>query len=257
MRFIDSHCHLDFSEFDETRTELIKACKQIGIEHFIVPGVSLAQSTKLFSFAKSEPSISVALGLHPYFLSDHQSHHLAELEQLAKAHLGQFIAVGECGLDRSIDDLDKQTQLFEGQIELANQLALPLIVHHRQSHDLIARSFKRCKPKYGGVIHAFSGSEQQAQSYIKQGFKLGVGGVISYPRAAKTRKVISAIEPQHLVLETDSPSMPLAGFQGLVNTPLKVRDVFTHLCELKDVTGDAQKELAQALYESCSALFRI
>ncbi|MCF7498388.1 TatD family hydrolase [Pseudoalteromonas sp. L1] len=257
MRFIDSHCHLDFSEFDETRTELIKACKQVGIEHFIVPGVSLAQSTKLFSFAQSEPSISVALGLHPYFLPDHQTHHLAELEQLAKAHLGQFIAIGECGLDRSIDDLNKQTQLFEGQIELANQLALPLIVHHRQSHDLIARSFKRCKPKYGGVIHAFSGSEQQAQSYIKQGFKLGVGGVISYPRAGKTRKVISAIEPQYLVLETDSPSMPLAGFQGLVNTPLKVRDVFTYLCELKGITGDAQEEFAQALYESCSALFRI
>lgn len=257
MRFIDSHCHLDFSEFDETRSELIKSCKQVGIEHFIVPGVSLAQSTKLLCFAQSEPSISVALGLHPYFLPDHQTHHLAELEQLAKAHLGQFIAIGECGLDRSIDDLNKQTQLFEGQIELANQLALPLIVHHRQSHDLIARSFKRCKPKYGGVIHAFSGSEQQALSYIKQGFKLGVGGVISYPRAGKTRKVISAIEPQHLVLETDSPSMPLAGFQGLVNTPLKVRDVFTYLCELKGITGDAQEEFAQALYESCSALFRI
>ncbi|QWV03961.1 TatD family hydrolase [Pseudoalteromonas shioyasakiensis] len=255
MHFIDSHCHLDFSEFDETRSELIKECKQVGIEHFIVPGVSLAQSTALFSFAKSEPSISVALGLHPYFLSDHQAHHLAELEQLAKAHLGKFIAIGECGLDRSIDNLDKQTLLFEGQIELANQLALPLIVHHRQSHDLIARSFKRCKPKFGGVIHAFSGSEQQAQSYIKQNFKLGVGGVISYPRAAKTRKVISAIEPQHLVLETDSPSMPLAGFQGQVNTPLKVRNVFAHLCELKGVTGDAQQQLAAELYDSCSALF--
>ena len=257
MRFIDSHCHLDFGEFDETRKELIKTCKQVGIEHFIVPGVSLAQSTKLFSFAKSEPSISVALGLHPYFLSDHQTHHLAELEQLAKTHTGQFIAIGECGLDRSIDNLDKQTQLFEGQIELANQLALPLIVHHRQSHDLIARSFKRCKPKYGGVIHAFSGSEQQASSYIKQGFKLGVGGVISYPRAAKTRKVLSAIEPQHLVLETDSPSMPLAGFQGQVNTPLKVRDVFAHLCELKGVIGDAKQQLAAELYDSCSALFLI
>ncbi|WP_300421313.1 TatD family hydrolase, partial [uncultured Pseudoalteromonas sp.] len=79
--------------------------------------------------------------------------------------------------------------------------------------------------------------------------------VISYPRAAKTRKVISAIEPQYLVLETDSPSMPLAGFQGQINTPLKVRDVFAHLCELKGVTGDTKQKLAAELYDSCSALF--
>ena len=78
-------------------------------------------------------------------------------------------------------------------------------MHHRQSHDLIAQSFKRCRPKNGGVIHAFSGSIQQAQYYIKMGFKLGVGGVITYERAAKTRAVVAKLEPKHLVLETDSP----------------------------------------------------
>lgn len=257
MRFIDSHCHLDFSEFDENRDALIDACQNAGIAHFVVPGISLAQSTQLLCFSQSYPSVSIALGLHPYFLSQHQPHHLSELEQLAKIHANELVAIGECGLDRSIDNLDKQIALFEGQIELANQLALPLIVHHRQSHDLIARSFKRCKPKYGGVIHAFSGSQQQANSYIKQGFKLGVGGVISYPRAEKTRQVISNIAPQHLVLETDAPSMPLAGFQGQINTPLKIREVFTHLCELKGVSGTEKQSLADALYDSCSALFLI
>ena len=225
MRFIDSHCHLDFSEFDENRDALIDACQNAGIAHFVVPGISLAQSTQLLCFSKSYPSVSIALGLHPYFLSQHQPHHLSELEQLAKTHANELVAIGECGLDRSIDNLDKQIALFEGQIELANQLALPLIVHHRQSHDLIARSFKRCKPKY--------------------------------PRAEKTRQVISNIAPQHLVLETDAPSMPLAGSQGQINTPLKIREVFTHLCELKGVSGTEKQLLADALYDSCSALFLI
>ncbi|WP_353801547.1 TatD family hydrolase, partial [Shigella sonnei] len=109
-----------------------------------------------------------------------------------------------------------QIKIFEYHVELANQLELPLIVHHRQSHDLIAQSFKRCKPKYGGVIHAFSGSLQQADYYIKQGFKLGVGGVITYQRAQKTRHVIAQVDPEHLLLETDSPSMPLLGYQGQI-----------------------------------------
>ena len=208
--FIDSHCHLDFSEFDEIRQQLIKKCQQQSIKYFIVPGISLAQSKKLISFAKTYPNVRIGAGLHPYFLAEHQDNHLAELYEFSQVNKQYLVAIGECGLDRSIENLEKQTRLFEGQIELANQLALPLIVHHRQSHDLIAQSFKRCKPKYGGVIHAYSGSMQQAQYYIKQGFKLGVGGVITYQRAQKTRQVIAQLDAQNLVLETDSPAMPLA-----------------------------------------------
>ena len=145
--------------------------------------------------------------------------------------------------------------LFEQQIALANELGLPLIVHHRQSHDLIAQSFKRCKPQFGGVIHAFSGSIQHAQYYIKMGFKLGVDGVITYQRAAKTRSVIASIEPQHLLLETDAPSMPLSGYQGDINTPKRIIDVFSALCTLK--YKHDKDLLAEQLYNSCSELFRI
>lgn len=260
--FIDSHCHLDFSEFNDTRKQLINECHQKGIKHFIVPGVSLAQSKKLISFAKAYPSVRISAGLHPYFLAQHiqnkQNDHLRELSHFAEANKAHLIAIGECGLDRSIGEFEKQTLLFEGQIDLANQLALPLIVHHRQSHDLIAQSFKRCKPKLGGVIHAFSGSIQQAQYYIKQGFKLGVGGVITYQRAQKTRHVIAQLDAKHLMLETDAPSMPLAGFQGKLNTPRQIVPVFLALCQLKQLDNEqARARLAKQLYESCSEVFRI
>ncbi|MEM5549802.1 TatD family hydrolase [Pseudoalteromonas neustonica] len=257
MAFIDSHCHLDFAEFDATREQLIRQSLELGINHFIVPGVSLAQSYSLTSFAKQYPSVYIAIGLHPYFMAEHSDEHLDELNKLAHKHKDQLVAIGECGIDRSIENIAKQTQIFEYQIELANQLELPLIVHHRQSHDLIAQSFKRCKPKFGGVIHAFSGSLQQANSYIKLGFKLGVGGVITYERAQKTRHVIAQIAPEHLLLETDAPSMPLAGFQGQHNTPLQLPLVFDQLCQLKQVTSLNRNDLKQRLYDSCSALFRI
>jgi len=96
---------------------------------------------------------------------------------------------------------------------------------------------------------------QQAQYYIKQGFKLGVGGVITYERAAKTRDVIAQIEPQHLVLETDAPSMPLSGHQGEINTPAHIPTVFEVLCSLKPNSNKAG--LAQQLYDSCSEVFCI
>lgn len=257
MAFIDSHCHLDFTEFDATRTKLIQQCQQLGIEKLIVPGITLAQSLSLCAFAKQHSAVRIGAGLHPYFLAEYHHSHLAKLTEFTVQHRQQLVAIGECGIDRSIDDIVLQTQIFEHHIDLANQLELPLIVHHRQSHDLIAQSFKRCKPKCGGVIHAFSGSLQQAQYYIKQGFKLGVGGVITYQRAQKTRSVVAYIAPEHLLLETDAPAMPLAGFQGQINTPLQLSLVFEQLCQLKQITTPYKAGFQKQLYDSCSELFRI
>ena len=257
MAFIDSHCHLDFTEFDADRAQLISLCQQHNIEKLIVPGITLAQSHALIAFAAQHANVRIAAGLHPYFLAEYQHSHLVAITEFAEQHRSQLIAIGECGIDRSIDDLALQAQIFEHHIALANQLELPLIVHHRQSHDLIAQAFKRCKPKFGGVIHAFSGSLQQAHYYIKHDFKLGVGGGITYERAQKTRHVVATLAAEHLLLETDSPSMPLAGFQGQINTPLQLPLVFEQLCQLKQLTEQGKRSFEQQLYQSCSALFRI
>ncbi|SFC75733.1 TatD family hydrolase [Pseudoalteromonas denitrificans] len=254
--FFDSHCHIDFSEFDESRSLLLEQAINFGINKMIVPGITLAQSKSLIMRPQFYAHVKnyIALGLHPYFLNQHKAQHMDELIQLAILHKDKIVAIGECGIDSSIGDMDKQKSLFIAHIQLANQLQLPLIVHHRQSHHIIAQAFKQQKPLYGGVIHAFSGSLQQAKAYIKQGFKIGVGGVITYERAHKTHHTISQLPVESLLLETDAPSMPISGKQGQVNTPTALISIFESLLHLR---SESKEILANQLYKNTLEVFNL
>ncbi|MDK1288564.1 TatD family hydrolase [Pseudoalteromonas umbrosa] len=254
MRFIDSHCHLDFDELADNLTEYMSDASASGIERFVVPGITLAQSESLLTFQQQHPSCHIAFGLHPYFLTERSVEDMPQLVALAVQHKEKLVAIGECGIDSHCDDLAMQQTLFKEHIKLANQLGLPIIVHHRQSHHLIAQAFKQVAPQFGGVIHAFSGSQQQAEYYIKLGFKLGIGGTITYARARKTRDVVSCLPLSNFVLETDAPSMPVCGFQGQINVPVRLVDIFEQVCQLR---VEPPEVIAQALYKSSRELFSL
>jgi TatD DNase family protein len=254
MQFIDTHCHLDFDEFKGDLQNHVYRANQLGIRGFVVPGTTLKQSQKLLSFKQHNADVHIAFGLHPYFMAEHQDGDFEQLKSLAIDHREQLVAIGECGIDASIADIEKQQALFVEHIKLANELSLPLIVHHRQSHHLIMQAFKQVQPKWGGVIHAFSGSLQQAQAYIKLGFKLGVGGSISYERASKTKQALAKVPLDCLVLETDAPSMPLAGYQGQINLPERLKMVFDCLVAIR---SESESEIAKQIYASSCSLFKI
>ncbi|MCF6435387.1 MULTISPECIES: TatD family hydrolase [Pseudoalteromonas] len=254
MHFIDTHCHLDFTEFKLDLEQQLAHAHALGVDYFVVPGITIKQSESLLAFSERYSQCRVAAGLHPYFIDQHTDEALHQLILFAQNNKHHLVAIGECGIDGTCPQLPWQQALFAEQIKLSNMLQLPLIVHHRQSHHLIAQTFKQTPPKFGGVIHAFSGSLQQAQYYIKQGFKLGVGGTISYERASKTRKVFSQVPLECLLLETDAPSMPLSGHQGKVNEPRRLLDVFEYLCQLR---SEHPEQIARQLYLSSCTLFRI
>lgn len=231
---IDSHCHLDFSVFDDDREKVVSDAKQLGISQFVVPGVEASQWQKLTEISEQYPEFNYALGIHPYFLKSYKPQHLQDLRrQLADS---SAIAVGECGIDGSLPDLSLQQSIFQAQVEIANDFNKPLIVHHRKSHHLILQTFASIKPQFGGVIHAFSGSKQDALKYIELGFKLGIGGTITYPRANKTRIAVSELPLESLVLETDSPDMPINGYQGQRNEPKRLIKVAEALAQLKNTS---------------------
>ena len=182
--------------------------------------LALAKWSEQLSLAQQYPSVRIALGIHPYFLNQHETHHLSALSDAISQNRDAVVAVGECGLDYVLDiSPAKQGVFFEQQINLATQFKLPLILHHRKSHHDIIGQLKRSGFEHGGVIHAFSGSVEVAREYLNLGFKLGIGGLITYPRGSRLRGVVEAVGIEHIVLETDAPDMPLNTKQGQRNTP--------------------------------------
>ncbi|STS88190.1 hydrolase TatD family [Klebsiella variicola] len=145
------------------------------------------------------------------------------------------MAVGEIGLDLYRDDpqFDRQQALLEEQLRLAKRYDLPVILHSRRTHDKLAMLLKKHALPRTGVVHGFAGSLQQAERFVQLGYKIGVGGTITYPRASKTREVMARLPLSALLLETDAPDMPLNGFQGQPNRPEQVARVFDALCELR------------------------
>lgn len=217
---IDSHCHLDFAVFDHDRKQLVRQCEALGIHRFLLPGTEYATWPKLFQLATEFPQFYFALGLHPYFLNHYEEVHLGYLRERLQTMPESLLAVGEIGLDFALDDDQaRQIHVFEQQLALAQAFTLPVIIHQRKAHHLLIGALKRVNLQRGGVIHAFSGSYQQACDYLDLGFKLGIGGTITYQRAQKTQATLRKLPMTSFLLETDAPDMPVAGMQGQRNSP--------------------------------------
>ena len=250
--FTDSHCHLDFIEFDACRDELIQRCATLNINRFIIPGITAKRWPRVLELCQKYSNALPCLGLHPWWIAKATENDLLLLEQLINQH--DLAAVGEIGIDGAIDNIEKQTDYFVKQLYIAKKHSLPVVIHHRKSHHLIVPELKKANLEKGGVIHAFSGSYQQAKAYIDMGFKLGIGGTITYPRAIKTIKTVKKLPLDSILLETDAPAMPLEGFQGEINSPEKIVDVFQQLCSIRE---ESPEILQQAIEQNLQQTFKL
>ncbi len=261
LKFTDSHCHLDFPELSTDLTELLSRCQAQGIHRYIVPSISPTnwQSVlELADLSTDQIKILPATGIHPWYLDGLNDDALILLTDTVKANRDKIVAIGETGIDGKIadefDNMAKQCKFFEYQLALANNEKLPLIIHHRKSHQELVTILKRSVPNSGGVVHGFSGSYQQAKHYLDLGLKLGIGGTISYERAKKTIKTISKLPLDSIVLETDAPAMPLSGYQGQPNSPLRLINVFELLV---DIRTESEQDIAQQIEVNLDQLFGV
>lgn len=255
MHFADSHCHIDLVQFDQDRESVLADCKKLGVQHVLVPGLSLQRMNKLLALKQTFPQLDICAGFHPYFLNEIEQgkwpFQLQAMEALIQKHRRNIVAIGEFGLDGSLPlAMDFQQEVFLDQLALAQSLRLPVVLHHRQSHNDLIRLIKNHKFSFGGVIHAFSGSYQIAKTYTELGFYLGIGGTITYPRGKKTREAIANIPLEYLLLETDAPDMPLCGFQGKRNSPTQLPKIAQALAKLKHVDVEQVATVTSANYKS-------
>lgn len=245
--YFDSHCHLDFAVFDHDRLLLLQQCQEQKIERILIPGTCATSWPKQIALCQSHAELDLALGIHPWFLNDVESEHVQHLYQLSQQH--QLLAIGEIGLDFIIDiEPQQQVRLLRQQLEIASQLKLPVILHQRKAHNELVRQLKLSGFDGSGVVHAFSGSQQQAEDYLNLGLKIGVGGTVTYQRANKTRTAIQSLALEHFLLETDAPDMPLFGQQGRRNTPLNIPLIACELANIKGVEIDKIADVCAANY---------
>lgn len=221
MVWFDSHCHFDFPVFDSDREAIWQWCQQAGVAGLLIPGVSRSQCQQLATVCQGQPWW-YALGLHPFFT--HQPADLDWLSAQIPAATTACVAVGETGLDwrraRTQEQRQQQFELLDRHIELARDHDLPLILHAVGAHDELLMRLRRARFDCGGVIHAFSGSLQQAQRYVDSGFHLGAGGLISRPNARRVLEAIRYLPASAWLLETDAPDMTPAFWAESRNSPV-------------------------------------
>lgn len=253
IKLIDTHCHLDLDVFDHDRTRVIEQASAVGIEAFIVPGVLASGWSDIEDLARDCTSVYAAYGLHPQFVENHNGEDLRLLDQWLSRH--SAVAVGEIGLDFTARESDRQGQLFyfTEQLALAKQHDLPVILHVRKAHDDVIRHLVHSGIK-GGTVHAFNGSLQQADRYIDLGFKLGFGGMLTYPRSSRLRKLASCLPLEAIVLETDAPDMTGAAHQGKRNSPEYLPEI---LAALAAIRPESAEDIAGVTTLSARKLFQL
>ncbi len=248
---VDSHCHLDAAEFDRDRGDVVQRARAAGVVRQVVPAIGAAGWPKLRDLCAGMDGLFPAYGLHPMFLGDHRPEHLQQLRDWIERE--RPVAVGECGLDYFVEGLDPGAQqpYFDGQLALAREYELPVIVHARRAVDAMIASIRRIGGLHG-VVHSWSGSRQQAEQLWDLGFMLGIGGPVTYERAHRLRKLVAGMPLEHLLLETDAPDQPDSAIRGQRNEPARLRTVCEAVAGLRGMSPD---ELARATTANAERLF--
>ncbi|MBC7183954.1 MAG: TatD family hydrolase [Marinobacter sp.] len=252
MQLIDAHCHFDFPQFDGHREAELERARSHGISRLVIPGVRRQDWVRVRQTAMAYPGLFYCLGVHPWFVEEHSGDDLAELEKILANKPERCVAVGECGLDRLRGSLDAQWPWFEAQVGLAARLDMPLVIHSVKTHDEVHGLLNRRQWSGRALVHGFSGSFQQARKLVDLGCFIGVGGVITHPRAHKTRDAMARLPLEALVLETDAPDMAPEGVEQGQNSPAYLPDI---LKALADSRGQQPDELAPTLLDNAVRLY--
>lgn len=243
---IDTHCHLDFPNFEKDFAEVLTRAEKAGVQKIINPGVDIVASKKAVALAEKHPQIFAAVGFHPSEAEKLTADNFTALEKLA-AH-EKVVAIGEIGLDffRMRNSKKIQIEAFGQQLELAQKLAKPVIIHSREAAAEIFEVLDNFKVR--GVFHCFGGDWGFAEKVLERGFLIGLTGIVTFPNAANVREVAQKIPLEKLLIETDAPFLAPQKYRGERCEPAYVAEVAQEIAKLKgiEVSEVAEQTTANA-----------
>ena len=248
---IDTHCHLDAAEFAADRDAVAARAAAVGVGMMVIPAVEYANFDAVLESCRRYPGCVAALGMHPMYIDRHRPEHLPALR--AAIDKQRPVAVGEIGLDFFVPDLDPATQefYFVEQLKIAREFDLPVLLHIRRANDQVLKHLRRYKVK-GGIAHAFNGSRQQAEEFLKRDFKLGFGGAMTYPRALNLRRLAAELPLEAIVLETDAPDIPPLSAHKQRNSPEFLPEIAQTLAHLRGLS--IQQVVRATAENACAAI---
>lgn len=248
----DSHTHLDDRKFDDDRIEVIEKIRASGVSKLVNIGCDIKTSENSIRLAEKYDFIYATVGFHPCDTGDITEEHIQKIKQLALHK--KVVAIGEIGLDYYWDSVprDVQKHWFKRQMELAEELKMPVTIHNRDAHEDTYNICKNSDAK--GIVHCYSGSKEMAAEFVKLGYYVSFAGPLTYKNNVKSVEAAKAVPMDRLLVETDAPYLAPDGFRGKRNDSSLVR----YTCEkLADIKGVTFEEMVRQTYENAMRVYRI
>jgi TatD DNase family protein len=232
--FIDTHCHLDFPEYNQDRDQVIKRAKDQGIDYIINIGSTIDGSRRSWELSQEYDNIYAAIGIHPHDADSFSAKDEIILRELAGRK--KVVAIGETGLDyfKNYSASANQRKLFSTLINLAKDFDLPLVIHTREAKEDTLKILKQSMP-LRAVVHCFSGDDNFLKDCLELGFLISFTCNITYKKAQKLRDIVKLTPLDKLLLETDAPYLSPEGFRGKRNEPMYVKLLATEIARIKEV----------------------
>lgn len=254
---IDTHCHLNDEQLENDTKDIIERAKEHNVKKLVCVGASLSSSVKAVEIANEYDNVFAVIGVHPDDANTFNDDILDKLRELAKNNK-KVVAIGEIGLDYHFvqDNKEAQKQCFIKQIELANELDLPIVIHTRDAMGDtldIVRKYKD-KIKKGGIFHCFHGSKEVLCEINKMGFYVSYGGAITFNNANSLREIVKQTPLDKILTETDCPYMAPVPLRGTLNEPKNIDLIFEKMCEIKNIS---KNELEKIIENNTKKIFNI
>ena len=251
--YFDSHAHYNDKQFDEDRDELLASLKNHNVGYIVNIGADMPSSLESIKLAEKYDFVYATVGVHPH---EAKSVKEEDYEQLKKwLENEKVVGLGEIGLDYHYDfsPRDTQVEVFTKQLKICENITKPVIIHSREACQEVFDIIKNSNVRKG-VIHAYSGSAQLAKEYVKLGFHIGIGGVLTFKNARKLIEVVENIPIERILIETDSPYLTPVPFRGTRNCSKYLKEVVEKISEIKQISHE---EVEKITFENAKNFFEI